>query len=572
MHVMRKLLGAAMGVVAFCAGAATPASAAASTVEPTLVLLHGKVWTEDPAHPEAQAVALGGSRILAVGSDAAISRLVTHGTRVIDLKGRRVVPGFNDSHVHFLQGGMALTSVQLGDANSPGELRARVADYARKLPKGAWITDGNWDHQRWTPAELPTHALIDEVTPDNPVLVWRLDGHMALANALAMKLAGIDRNTADVAGGEIVRDANGDPTGILKDAATGLVQRVMPPPSEAQQDRAMDAALSEAGRHGVTSVQDMVDSTVDTDGPRRMALFERFHRAGRLTVRLYASAPLQRWQDLAELGIQAGFGDPMFRIGNLKSFADGALGSATALMKDPYANRPDYRGIATGDLLDPRHMHDDLVGAAKAGLQVSIHAIGDRANHDVLDLIEQAEKAVPGGRNRFRIEHAQHLDPADIARFGQLGVAASMQPYHAIDDGRWAEQLIGHERARSSYAWRTLLDTGATLAFGSDWPVAPLDPILGIYAAVSRRTLDGAHPDGWIPEQRISVAEAVHAYTMGSAAAEHMDDEKGSLVAGKLADLVVLSADIFTVPAEQIRQTRVDLTICDGNVVYDASR
>ena len=440
----------------------------------TLVLMHGNVWTENPAQPEAQAVALAGSRVLAVGSDAQLARYAKGNTRVIDLKGRRVVPGFNDSHVHFLQGGSALSGVQLGDADTPAEFSRRIGAYARTLPKGAWIGDGNWDHQRWKPAELPTHQLIDEVTPDNPVMVWRLDGHMVLVNALAMKLAGLDRHTPDVAGGEIVRDAQGEPTGILKDEAVGLVARVIPPPTTEQDDRAMRAALAEAARHGVTSVHNMAESPEDEDGARRMQVFERFLRSGELSVRIYNSTALRRWNDLAELGIQSGFGDPMLRIGNLKSFADGALGSTTALMNAPYDNRPDYRGIANGDLLDPERMHRDLLGAVRAGLQPSIHAIGDRAIHDVLDLYARIRAEVPGDKTRFRIEHAQHVDPADFARFAQLGVVASMQPYHAIDDGRWAERYIGHERARSSYAWRSMLDAGATTLWESFEPGASL--------------------------------------------------------------------------------------------------
>jgi predicted amidohydrolase YtcJ len=536
----------------------------------TLILVNGKVWTENPAAPEAEAVAIEGEHILAVGSSEKVKALAGPSCKVIDLQGRRVVPGFNDAHVHFLGGGGSLISVQLGDANSAEEFSRRIGDYARKIGRGAWIREGNWDHQRWNPVALPTHQLIDGVTPDNPVFVWRLDGHMALANAVALKLAGVDRNTKDVPGGEIVRDADGNPTGILKDAATGLVERVMPPESEKELDEAMHAAMHEAARHGVTSVQNMADSSTDRGTAGKVREFQKFARAAELTVRIYNASPLRDWKDLANEGIQAGLGNPRLRIGNLKSFADGALGSTTAWMDAPFVGHPGNSGLAGADLLDVNRMYADIRGADRAGLQISIHAIGDRANHTILDLYERAERENGRADRRFRIEHAQHLRPADIARFGSLRVVASMQPYHAIDDGRWAEGLLGPERSKSSYAWRSLLDHGAVLAFGSDWPVAPLDPLMGIYAAATRRTLDGKHPGGWVPEQRITVSEAVHAYTVGSAFAEHQEAVKGSLEPGKLADLVVLSADIFHIAPEQIEKVRVAMTVFDGTVIYQA--
>lgn len=538
----------------------------------TLILVNGKVWTENPAAPEAEAVAIDGEHLLAVGSSGQVKKLAGPNCKVIDLQGRRVVPGFNDAHVHFLGGGNSLISVRLGDANSAAEFRQRLGDYARKIGKGIWIREGNWDHQRWTPVALPTHQLIDGVTPDNPVFVWRLDGHMALANAVALKLAGIDRNTKDVPGGEIVRDADGNPTGILKDAATGLVERVMPPESEKEADAAMRAAMQEAARHGVTSVQNMADSSTDRDTAGKVREFQKFARSGELTVRIYNASPLRDWKDLANEGIQAGLGNSRLRIGNLKSFADGALGSTTAWMDAPFVDHPGNSGLAGADLLDVERMYADIRGADRAGLQISIHAIGDRANHTILDLYERAEREDGPADRRLRIEHVQHLRPSDIGRFGSLGVVASMQPYHAIDDGRWAEGLLGPERIKSSYAWRSLLDHGAVLAFGSDWPVAPLDPLMGIYAATTRRTLDGKHPGGWVPEQRITVAEAVHAYTVGSAFAEHQEVLKGSLEPGKLADLVVLSADIFHIAPEEIEKARVTMTVFDGAVIYQAPR
>jgi predicted amidohydrolase YtcJ len=540
----------------------------ASGKEASLILINGKVWTENSAQPIAQAVALQGSTILAVGDNAEIRKLAGPDTRVIDLGGRLLLPGFNDSHVHFLSGGESLITVQLRAANSQVEFKERIAQFANTLPKGGWIRDGLWDHQRWNPPILPNHQLIDDVSGNHPAFLWRLDGHMALVNALAMKLAGIDRNTKDVPGGEIERDKDGDPTGILKDAATALVTRVMPPLSPEEQDRAMEAAMHEAAAHGVTSVQNMADAPEDRGQPDNFREFQKMERAQKLTVHIYESMPVTDWKTLADLGVVAPFGSSDLRIGNLKAFADGALGSETAWMDEPFANNPTYRGLASPDLLDVEHFYDSLRQADKAGLQISIHACGDRANRTILDLYARLEKENGPADRRLRIEHVQHLHPEDYARFVRLGVIVSMQPYHAIDDGRWAQTMLGPERIRSSYAWKSLLDGGATLAFGSDWPVAPLDPVMGIYAAATRRTLDGKNPNGWIPEQRITVAQAVHAYTVGSASAEHQEAVKGSIQPGKLADLVVLSDDIFAIPPEAIEKTKVDMTIFSGNVVY----
>jgi len=544
------------------------AANAAPSGTATLILLNGRVWTENPKQPEAEAIAIDGQHILAVGSSADIRQLAGPRCRTIDLNGRRVVPGFNDSHVHLVAGGDALVSVQLRDARSAEEFRRRIGEYAKSLPKGTWIGNGLWDHQNWTPPTLPTHQLIDAVTPDNPVFVWRLDGHMALANALAMKLAGLTRDTRDVPGGEIVRDKDGNPTGVLKDHATSLVERVIPPPSERELDADLKAAMHEAASHGVTSVQNMWDSTSDAFSAVKFREFQKFARAGTLTVRIYHAAPLRDWKALADAGVQAPFGSPVLRIGNLKSFADGALGSETAWMDAPFADRPGYSGLASAALSDPAAYYASIQGADRAGLQVSIHAIGDRAIHTVLDMFERAEREDGAADRRFRIEHAQHTAPGDIARFGALHVIASMQPYHAIDDGRWAEKELGPVRIQSSYAWRSLLDHGAVLAFGSDWPVAPLDPLMGIYAAVTRRTLDGRNPEGWVPKERITVAEAVHAYTVGSAFAEHQEQVKGSLEPGKLADLVVLTADIFSIPPADLDKARVYMTIFDGALIY----
>src|SRR6476646_4305747 len=351
----------------------------------SLALVHGHVWTESPAHPETEAVAIAGNRILLAGTSAEVLRLAGSSTRVIDLQGRRVVPGFNDAHVHFVPGGQGLAGVQLRNAASQAEFCNRMASFAKSQPDGAWIVMGEWDHERWTPAVLPTHQLIDDVTTRNPVFVERLDGHMGLANALAMKLAGVDRTTPDIPGGVIVRDASGNPTGIFKDAAMTLINRVIPPLSLQETETAILAAEREAARNGVTSVQEMANDTHDTGGPDRLRAMQALEREGRLTVRISENLRLRDWKYLAGSGVQAGFNDGVIQIGGLKSFADGGLGASTAWLFAPYDDASSTRGLASDELQNPDQMYAEIKGADQAGLQIAIHAIGDRANRAILD-------------------------------------------------------------------------------------------------------------------------------------------------------------------------------------------
>ena len=397
---------------------------------PTLLLVNGKIWTVDPAHPEAEAIAVTGNRIVAVGSNEEISSWKRPGIPVIDLGGRRVLPGFNDAHVHFYSGGANLTGPQLRYAKSQEEFRNTLALFAKIQPKGRWITGGNWDHENWTPAQLPTRELIDEATRDWPVLINRLDGHMSLANSLALKLAGVNRNTKDVSGGVIVRDAAGNPTGILKDAAQELVERIIPPPSEQQIIDAVRAAQNYANAQGVTSVQDMSAS------PAIFHAYQSMLHNGQLRVRISGHQPLQTWKRLAEVGITADFGNDYLHIGGLKGFADGSLGSTTALLFQPYLDSPNTSGIPSAELSDPQRMFRDIEGADTAGLQIAIHAIGDKANNTILGFYQRLRQEHGDHDRRWRIEHAQHLIPADIPRFGQLGVIASMQPYHPKSGSR----------------------------------------------------------------------------------------------------------------------------------------
>ena len=542
---------------------------ASESLSATLIIINARVHTMDPAKPTAEAIAVHGNRIVAVGSATEIRKLAGPGTDVRDAGGKLVLPGFNDAHVHFLSGGFQLSSVDLRDANTPEEFAQRIRSFAAKLPAGRWITGGDWDHERWPEvngkAPLPTKELIDRVTASTPVFVSRLDGHMALANSLALKLAGITNETRDPDGGLIVRDpTTGEPTGVLKDAAMSAVWKVIPDSTIAEKLAAAKAATEHAARLGVTSVQDV---SAGSDVGIYQTLLDR----GELKTRIYAVAPLPAWERLARTGVRAHFGSEMLRIGGLKGFADGSLGSTTAFFYEPYQDAPTTRGLAGDEMFPEGAMLERVRQADRAGLQVMIHAIGDRANDQILSLFAQVVRENGARDRRFRIEHAQHLRRQDIPRFASEKVIASMQPYHAIDDGRWAEKRIGHERAKTTYGFRSLLDAGATLAFGTDWTVAPLDPMLSIYAAVTRRTLDGKNPDGWIPEQKITVEEAVRAYTLGSAYAEFQEGSKGTITAGKLADIVMLSQDLFRIEPREIEKVKVVLTIMDGRIVYQES-
>jgi predicted amidohydrolase YtcJ/beta-lactamase class A len=528
-----------------------------------LIITNAVVRTMDAARPTAGAVAVKGRSIAAVGTAAEVGRLAGPQTRLIDARGALLLPGFNDSHVHFLGGGFQLSAVDLRDAATPQEFAERIRRFAASLPRGRWVTGGDWDHERWAGAPLPTRELIDRFTPETPVFVNRLDGHMALANSLALKLAGVTRETKDPPGGLIVRDPRtGEPTGVLKDAAMNFVFQKIPPATFEERLAAARAATDYAASLGVTSVQDV--SAGDDVG-----VYQTLLERGELKTRIYAVAPLPDWERLARVGVRRAFGSDMLRVGGLKGFADGSLGSTTALFFEPYLDAPDTHGLPGDEMFPEGAMLARVKGADAAGLQVMIHAIGDRANDQILALF--ARVAAENGRRdrRFRVEHAQHLRPEEVKEFAAQRVVASMQPYHAIDDGRWAEKRIGPARAKGTYAFRSLIDAGAVLAFGSDWTVAPLDPVQGIYAAVTRRTLDGKNPAGWVPEQKITVEEAVRAYTVGSAYAEFAEAVKGTITPGKLADLVLLDRDIFRVEPPEIERARVTLTVVDGRVVYE---
>jgi len=550
-------------IVAALLAMLTTTQAQQPSLAPDFVIVNASIHTMDAARPTAGALAIAGNRIMTLGATTEIRSLAGAKTRVVDANERTVLPGFNDAHVHWLMGGFSITNVDLRDATSPQEFARRIGEHAKKIPKGRWVLGGDWDHEKWPGTPLPAKEMIDAVTPDHPVFVNRTDGHMALANSLALKLAKVTKETKEVPGGLIVRDANGEPTGVLKDAAMDLVDKVIPARSWDEKHAAALAATEHAAQAGVTSVQDM--SAGDDVG-----LYQYMLEHGELKTRIYGIRSIVSWEVLGQTGVRGAFGNDWLRIGGLKGFADGSLGSSTALFFEPYNDIPNTRGLLFDQMLPEGIMLRRVEAADKAGLHVMIHAIGDEANFQILDLFKQAaDKNGPRDR-RFRIEHAQHLRPSEIKRFGAQKVIASMQPYHCADDGRWCDKRIGPERAKGTYAFRTLLDTGAVLAFGTDWTVAPLNPMESLKAAVTRQTLDGKHPDGWVPEQKISLEEAIHAYTLGSAYAEFQEKVKGSLAPDKLADLVLLDRDIYQIDLSKLDTVKVAMTIVDGKVVWEA--
>lgn len=520
--------------------------------------VNATVWTGE-GMPARSAIGIVGGRIAAVGA-AAVKAQTGKATRIIDLGGAFVMPGFIDCHTHFLIGSDLLTQPNLREAKSPEEFARIVGEAARALKPGQWVQGGSWDAELWG-GELPDRSWMDPVTPDTPVAVQRLDLHMLALNSLALKLAGIDRNTPEVPGGVIVRDKDGNPTGILKDAAMDLVKRAIPAPTEADREAAVRKGIAHGLSKGVTQVH-----TTELDWKTHEAL--RLLRArGETDMRFYSFLPLQDWAKVKALVDAEGRGDDWVRWGGLKLQYDGSLGSRTAMFYQPYDDAPGNSGMPIHQQADVQQWTND---ADAAGLQITIHAIGDKANDKALDIFAAAAAKNGARDRRFRIEHAQHLAPNAIPRFARQQVIASMQPYHAIDDGRWAIQRVGAERLKGTYAFRSLLDAGAKVAFGSDWPVAPLDPLTGVAAAVLRQTIDGANSGGWLPEQKLTLAQALHAYTATNAFAGFQDDRLGRIAPGMLADFVVMDANLFAIDPARTGNTRILRTIVNGAERFSA--
>ena len=525
------------------------------------VFMNAYVWTVDEERPVAEAIAILDGKIIAVAANDEIKNFIGNTTRVIDAEGKLILPGFIDNHTHFTDGGFQLQSIDLRHAQNKEEFAQLIKEWAERFP-GRWITGGTWDHDNFPDGDLPTKELIDPYTPDTPVFVRRYDGHMGLVNSYTLGLAGITRDTPDPPGGLIVRDPEtGEPSGILRNAAMDFVTKLIPDILLEDLIDAAKHALAEARQNGVTSIQDM-------SSPGDLRAYQHLYNNNELTARVYAILPFSHWEYLANAGIEAPFGNEFVRIGGLKAMADGSLGSSTALFYEPYTSDPSTYGLPS-DVMGDGRLERWAIAADRAGLQPVIHAIGDSANSLILDLYERIITENPPRERRFRIEHAQHIHPKDFARFAELGVIASVHPYHAIDDGRWAEGRIGYERCKTTYPFRSFLDTGVIMSFGSDWTVAPLTPLLAIYAAVTRRTLDGEHPDGWFPEQKITVEEAIKAHTLTSAYSAYEENMKGSISIGKLADLVILSDNILTIDPVMIKDVEVDMTVVDGVIVYE---
>ncbi len=519
--------------------------------------VNGVIWTGVKGAQDAAVLAVKDG-IVTYAGDGETVRIAAQET--VDLDGRFVMPGFIDNHVHFLDGGAGLASVDLRDAATPEEFAKRIIDYARTLPAGRWVLNGNWDHELWG-GELPHKDWIDEGTPDTPVFVLRLDWHMALANSVALELAGIDAATKAPGGGEIVRDENGEPTGILKDNAMNLVRAVIPKPSEEELLQAFGAAQSHALRVGVTQVHAV---TLDANDTEMLDVFRLARERGLMKIRVYAHMPIEHWESARDLVASEGKGDDLLRWGGLKGFVDGSLGSSTAWFYEPYRDNPETSGFP---LTEPAKLKTLIAAADAAGLKLAIHAIGDRAIDMLIEAMRETAAAGIADR-RYRIEHFQHPSRAAIEAAAEAGIIASMQPYHAIDDGRWAEKRIGPERIKTTYAFRSLLDAGVILTFGSDWPVAPLSPLEGIYAAVTRRTTDGANPGGWQPQEKITVEEALTAYTVTNAYAGFEEGKAGTLEVDKRADFVILSDDPRTVDPVAIRSIEVLATIIGSKTVF----
>ena len=521
-----------------------------------LVITNAVIWTGNSNMPKVEAIAIKADTIFAVGLIKDIQKLIGPNTKQIDAKQRFITPGFIDSHVHLLMGGNSLLNVELRDAKTPEEFSERIKTFVKTIDKETWIVEGNWDHTLWG-GELPKKEWIDDFTKDNPVAVYRLDGHMILANSAALKIAGIDKNTPEVENGVIVRHPDGTPTGILKSEAMYLVLNKIPELTTTQKEAAIHVAQEYLLSQGITTVHD-----VDSLGG--FAIAKKMKANNTLKIRIYSADPLYKWNKVKRHDVT----DKWLKNGLLKGFVDGSLGSHTAAFTEPYSDKPEDSGLLINTM-------DDLYSWTKQGdslgFQVTIHAIGDKSNHELLNVYEKIKDESEAKDRRFRIEHAQHLLPEDINRFAKLNVIASVQPYHAIDDGRWAEELIGAERIKTTYAFNDLMSTDATVVFGSDWPVAPASPLYGIYAAVTRQTLDNKNPNGWVGKQKITVEQALLAYTKNGAYGSFDEKLKGTLEVGKLADFVILDSDITIANPEAIKDIKVLATYIAGKKVYDSS-
>ena len=536
---------------------------AAQKAPATTYYTHGRIYTNDPEHPWAEAMAVSQGKISCIGKTDHVLLDCgggQEGVETINLKGQFVMPGFNDAHVHLGGAGAEALAVPLTGVPSVEEMQKRVADAVAQHKPGDWITGGGWDHTTWPEKRFPNRQQLDAVAPKNPVILVHVSGHVAVANSLALKSAEIDKNTPNPQGGEIEHDALGEPTGMLKEgAAMSLVRVRIPDPAPEQRRHGIELVLQNVAKNGDTSVQDNSDW-------EDFQVYKQIKDEGKLTVRITEWLPFSLpLNDLQNLRAQGGTTDPWLKTGALKAVTDGALGSRTAALLEPYSDDPSTSGIFT---FDPDKLRAMAIERDKAGFQLNFHAIGDRANRISLDVFEAVVKANGARDRRDRIEHAQVVEPMDFVRFAQLKVLASMQPSHQTTDMRWADDRIGPERIKGAYAWSTMLKNGVRLAFGTDYSVEPISPFRGLYACVTRERPDGGPRNGWGPQEKISLGDCIRAYTSGSAYAQFEEGKKGELKPGEYADFVILSNDLTKVPPAQFTKTRVLRTVVGGRTAY----
>ena len=520
------------------------------------VYVNGNFWTGDSANPTATVLAIKGDKIIYVGNDAS----QVNATEQIDLNGNMVVPGFTDNHTHFLSAGYGLSSVKLKDAMTKAAFIQRISDFCKTHPGNAWIREGNWDNENWG-GELPSKEWIDSVSGDHPIFISRYDGHMAFANSKAMQLAGVNASTLSPAGGVVVKNTKGELTGCFKDKAMSLIEKAIPDPTEAELEEYYKAAANYALERGVTHVNDMGSY----GGWMDLSTYRRVAQKNNSLIRMYSFVPLATWSRLDSFVQKNGRGDDLLKWGGLKGYVDGSLGSTTAWFHQPYLDDPKSTGLTITDTTDLRNW---VIGADKAGLHVAVHAIGDRANDFILSVYQEAEKINGSRDRRFRVEHAQHVRLEAIDHFANQQVIASMHPFHLVDDGIWAYKRLDTNRLKGTYAIKTMMDKGVTVTFGSDWPVAPVDALFGVYAAVTRRTGDNKNPNGWYPDQKISIDQALRAYTQNNARASFMEGKIGVLKKGYYADFAVLDQDIKKIDPITLKEVKVLRTVLNGKEVF----
>lgn len=520
------------------------------------IYVNGNFWTGDSANPTATVLAIKGDKIIYVGNDAS----QVNATEQIDLNGNMVVPGFTDNHTHFLSAGYGLSSVKLKDAMTKAAFIQRISDFCKTHPGNAWIREGNWDNENWG-GELPSKEWIDSVSGNHPIFISRYDGHMAFANSKAMQLAGVDASTVSPAGGVVVKNTKGELTGCFKDKAMSLIEKAIPDPTEAELEEYYKAAANYALERGVTHVNDMGSY----GGWMDLSTYRRVAQKNNSLIRMYSFVPLATWSRLDSFVQKNGRGDDLLKWGGLKGYVDGSLGSTTAWFHQPYLDDPKSTGLTITDTTDLRNW---VIGADKAGLHVAVHAIGDRANDFILSVYQEAEKINGSRDRRFRVEHAQHVRLEAIDHFANQQVIASMHPFHLVDDGIWAYKRLDTNRLKGTYAIKTMMEKGVTVTFGSDWPVAPVDALFGVYAAVTRRTGDNKNPNGWYPDQKISIDQALRAYTQNNARASFMEGKIGVLKKGYYADFAVLDQDIKKIDPIALKEVKVLRTVLNGKEVF----